>query len=71
LLSIQNAVISPIVSSVLCEGLSEAPSDQSSDADAVSHLVTGLQNNKNLKILSFHSFVVFDRGGFKRIIKAL
>ncbi len=86
-LAIQNTAISPIVSSVLCEGLKtenqnltklwfgsvnfgEASSDQPSDADAVSHLVTGLQNNKTLKQLSFCFGEVSDCGD-SRIVKAL
>jgi hypothetical protein len=88
-LSIQCTAISPLVSSVLCEGLTTenqnltellfrnvefgaASSDQpSAPADAVSHLATGLQNNKTLKRLSVNrcSFVP-NRGG-SWFIKAL
>jgi hypothetical protein len=86
-LSIQVAVLSPIVASVLCEGLKtenqnltelqffefgfdEVSSDQPSAADAVSHLVTGLQNNKTLKRFSFSGCIVSDCES-SRIITAL
>jgi hypothetical protein len=90
-LSIDRVRISPIVSSVLCEGLktesnnfttlqfrevnfgeasSDQPSDADADADAVSHLATGLQNNKTLKQFTLDHYEVSDRGD-ARIIKAL
>jgi hypothetical protein len=82
-LNILGVRISPIVSSVLWEGLAEsqnltelllfvefaeASSDQPSAADAVSYLVTGLQNNKTLKRLSIPGM---SDQGCSRIITAL
>jgi hypothetical protein len=48
----------------------QASSDQPSGADAVSHLATGLQNNKTLKRFSFVSWIMSDRDR-SRIITAL
>jgi hypothetical protein len=87
-LAIEDSNISPIVSSVLCEGLTtenqnltelsflrvdfcEASSDQPFAADAVSHLLSGLQNNKTLKRFSLNGCSFVSDCGDSRIIKAL